>query len=289
MGKTFYIGDPHFGHEKILWLDNRPFRTVEEMDRTLILNWQDAVTDGDTVVVLGDMFWKTVPDERRRAIMAQLPGEKILIQGNHDTGWTEGWSAVYEARTAYDGDTEVYMSHYPCVAFPDFYKNAVHLYAHVHVSFEMNLAEHVKSVLEDLYLKPCRMYNTGCMMPWMGYTPRTLEEIEAGYEKYKGMALEQPKPEISRILTLSSAHVTEKAAEMLEREPDLNAMGLSVYEKSAKDGEAYGWYVYLPGETQASVPDCLRRCIETARGLGCGILCLDSDGPEYPGLETYDW
>lgn len=289
MGKIFYIGDPHFGHEKILWLDNRPFRTVEEMDQALIRNWQDAVTENDIVIVLGDMFWKTVPEDRRRGIMSQLPGQKILIRGNHDGDDGAGWSAVYDARTLDDDGTQVYLSHYPTVAFPDFYKGAAHLYAHVHVSFEASLAEHVRQTLEDLYLKPCRMYNAGCMMPWMGYTPRTLEEIETGCKRYLDSLYGQPKPEITKVLTLSSGHISETTAEKLDREPELDAMGLSVYSKSIGDGESYGWLIYLTGDTPDNAPDDLRRCIEAAKALGCGILCLDSDGPEYPGLETYDW
>ena len=31
--------------------------------------------------------------------------------------------------------------------------------------------------MTDLYTKECRMYNVGCMMPWMDYTPRTLDWI----------------------------------------------------------------------------------------------------------------
>ena len=290
MGKTFYIGDLHFGHEKILWLDNRPFKTVQEMDQALIRNWQDAVTDEDTVIVLGDMFWKTVDKQARAGIMSRLPGRKILIWGNHDDDLADGWSEIYGSVTMLDGGTRVYLNHYPCISFPGFYKGDVHLYAHVHVSFESNLAEHVKSVLEDLYLKPCRMYNVGCMMPWMGYTPRTLEEIEAGYKKFLNGLYGQRKPEIARMLTLSSGHISEETAQKLDREPDTDDMSLCVYEKSAKGGEPYGWYIQVPPDTDPdSIPDDLKRCIEIARAQGCSVLCLDSDGPEYPGLETYDW
>ena len=37
--------------------------------------------------------------------------------------------------------------------------------------------ERVKYEMEVLYDKPCHMYNVGCMMPYMGHRPRTLEEI----------------------------------------------------------------------------------------------------------------
>ena len=34
-------------------------------------------------------------------------------------------------------------------------------------------------MMEELYEKECRMFNVGCMMPWMDYTPRTLDQIIA--------------------------------------------------------------------------------------------------------------
>ena len=40
------------------------------------------------------------------------------------------------------------------------------------------MVEHDKMLLEELYCRKCNMFNIGAMMPWMNYTPRTLEEIE---------------------------------------------------------------------------------------------------------------
>ena len=31
--------------------------------------------------------------------------------------------------------------------------------------------------MTSLYDKPCQMFNVGCMLPYMDYTPRTLDEI----------------------------------------------------------------------------------------------------------------
>ena len=39
MGKIFYIADTHFGHQNIILFDNRPFFSIEEMERELINNW----------------------------------------------------------------------------------------------------------------------------------------------------------------------------------------------------------------------------------------------------------
>ncbi len=55
---NYYIADTHFGHNNILRLSNRPFNTIEEMDRTIIVNWNSRVTDRDDVYILGDFSYK---------------------------------------------------------------------------------------------------------------------------------------------------------------------------------------------------------------------------------------
>lgn len=82
MGKTFLIADLHFGDEGIIRYENRPFGSVEEMDRTLIGNWNRTVSEEDTVFVLGD-FSRYGEDEDRK-LLSELKGHKILILGNHD-------------------------------------------------------------------------------------------------------------------------------------------------------------------------------------------------------------
>ena len=54
----FYIADTHFGHEGIIKLDKRPFRSAGEMNETLINNWNSVVGKGHEVYIIGDMFWK---------------------------------------------------------------------------------------------------------------------------------------------------------------------------------------------------------------------------------------
>lgn len=52
--RKLYISDWHYGHNNILAFDNRPFKTVEEMNAALVERWNAAVHPGDTVYVLGD-------------------------------------------------------------------------------------------------------------------------------------------------------------------------------------------------------------------------------------------
>lgn len=82
MGKIFYIADYHFGHANVIRFDKRPFNSAEEMDKTMIDNWNDVVGKDDTVYILGDFCWNT--EERWIEILDQLNGKKVLIRGNHD-------------------------------------------------------------------------------------------------------------------------------------------------------------------------------------------------------------
>ena len=81
-GDLFFTSDPHFGHKNIIKYANRPFKNIKEHDKALIENWNDVVTDNDTVICQGD--FSLTKDDYTREIMGKLHGKKILIRGNHD-------------------------------------------------------------------------------------------------------------------------------------------------------------------------------------------------------------
>ena len=53
-------------------------------------NWQAKVKDGDTVVLPGDFSWATKLEDTLEdfRFLASLPGEKIMLKGNHDYWWS---------------------------------------------------------------------------------------------------------------------------------------------------------------------------------------------------------
>ena len=179
MGKKFYIADWHYDHANILAFDNRPFKTIQEMNETLIERWNNAVSAGDTVYVLGDMFWckasEAVP------VLNKLNGQKFLIKGNHDRcnsgEFIKKFVKVTEYLEVEDNGRNVVLCHYPIPCFKNHFYGWYHLYGHVHNSFEANMMEHNKYLMEELYSKQCNMFNVGAMMPYINYTPRTLDEI----------------------------------------------------------------------------------------------------------------
>lgn len=78
--KAFFIADTHFGDDNIRRYENRPFQDVEEMNATLINNWNSVVSNGDCVYVLGDF----AVDGCEKEFLSKLNGKKYLIKGNHD-------------------------------------------------------------------------------------------------------------------------------------------------------------------------------------------------------------
>lgn len=77
----WFTSDLHLGHENILKLNHRPFATIDEMDETLIRNWNGKVHRDDTVYIVGDILWGK---RRVASYLSRLNGKKHLIFGNHD-------------------------------------------------------------------------------------------------------------------------------------------------------------------------------------------------------------
>lgn len=187
MSRKFYISDLHFGHKNILGFDNRPFFDIEQMNNELIHRWNSVVSNGDIVYILGDMFWCTPKDAT--PIMEQLNGQKFLVKGNHDRWHDAKFDKLFVKIDEYmeveDNGRKVVLCHYPIPCFKNHFYGWVHLYGHVHNSFEWNMMEHQRFLMEELYDRQCNMINVGAMMPWMDYTPRTLDEIETGYNTWR--------------------------------------------------------------------------------------------------------
>lgn len=180
MSRNFYIADTHFGHANVMKYDNRPWFTVYDMDNALIKNWNSVVTNEDTVYILGDISWYKTNETIK--ILDQLNGKKVLIKGNHDRYDQElakRFIKIADYLEIKDNGRDIVLCHYPIPCFKNHFYGWYHLYGHVHNSFEARMMEHCEREMTELYVKQCNMCNVGCMMPWMNYTPRTLDEIIA--------------------------------------------------------------------------------------------------------------
>lgn len=100
------------------------------------------------------------------------------------------------------------------------------------------------------------------------------------------------KPEITKMLTISTGHVTEETMEALSLESMVNKFGLPVYCKTTGDnGENYGVFIYLlPDHIDWNkIPGDLAPVMMFAIENNCGVLCLDRDGKELENFPTYEW
>ena len=73
----YFIADTHFSDENIIKYYHRPFTNAEGMDHTMIDNWNNKITDDDTVYLLGDVG--------NYKILDILLGHITVICGNHDS------------------------------------------------------------------------------------------------------------------------------------------------------------------------------------------------------------
>ena len=197
--KQLYISDTHFGHKNCLAFDARPFTSVEEMDKEMIKRWNNAVASEDHVYILGDFHWGKEPAWIE--VLEQLNGQKTLIRGNHDIDPQKSrkyFADVKEKKIIDDNGRKIVLNHEPIVCYRNHFYGWYHLYGHVHTSFEWNMMERDRYLMEQLYTRPCEMYNVGAMLPYMDYTPRTLDEIIEGYKKMKGKENEQEKEKEER-------------------------------------------------------------------------------------------
>jgi calcineurin-like phosphoesterase family protein len=161
MRKIFYISDTHFSHENIIKFDNRPFKSVEEMNNTMLENWNSVVRKEDVVCILGDFIWKFKDEDFE--FVKRLNGSKRLILGNHDRCKSAKFKNLFESITRYekikDGDKTIVLCHYPIVAYEGSYNGRnLHFYGHVHTTKEADIVlDCIKNNKSEEH--PMLMYN----------------------------------------------------------------------------------------------------------------------------------
>ncbi len=80
MNKIYLIANTHFNHNNIIKYCNRPFKDIEEMNKSIINNWNSIVDKDDIVYHLGDfLLGDNISD-----FVSKLNGKIYLVRGNHD-------------------------------------------------------------------------------------------------------------------------------------------------------------------------------------------------------------
>jgi calcineurin-like phosphoesterase family protein len=121
----WFTSDQHFGHENIIKYCDRPFESVEEMDRVMVKRWNERVEPNDKVYHLSDFCLKTkIP---AAATLGRLNG-RIRILSNpwhHDRRWLPTFPQVRPFSGTYPGPARsdgIYSkSNHPLILLPPVY------------------------------------------------------------------------------------------------------------------------------------------------------------------------
>lgn len=145
MSKVFFTSDLHLGNANIIGYENRPWKTVEEMDTALLYLWNNVVDDDDHVYVLGDFCFKGA--KRAAYYLSCLAGHIHLVRGNHDHFMSqqsfESWKWNSDAgervtdegwyKHIHLGDKELVLCHFPIMYWDGMDdRGSIHLYGHMH-------------------------------------------------------------------------------------------------------------------------------------------------------------
>lgn len=103
----YFTSDLHFGHKNIINACRRPFHSVENMEKLLIMNWNELVTPKDDVWILGDFSF--AKKAKTAEIAWKLNGHKKLVRGNHEHESNAFYSSIFEE--VYDFGKEIKVLH----------------------------------------------------------------------------------------------------------------------------------------------------------------------------------
>ena len=129
----FFTADTHFSHKNIIKFCKRPFKDINEMNESLISNWNARVSKTDLVYHLGDFGFGDLSE-----ILRRLNGDIILILGSHDKN-------IYDYKNRFklitplltiNLETPITLCHYAMRVWSHSHYNSWHLYGHSHGGLE---------------------------------------------------------------------------------------------------------------------------------------------------------
>jgi len=166
----FVFSDPHFDSERIIENAKRPFGNVQEMNNTIIKNYNSIVCRNDICYWLGDIMYDATKEKVRRIIF-NMPGRKYLIMGNHDRNHSENWwldcgfDRVF-AHPVYIAEQYIMLSHEPLPEFGNMPKIA-NYHGHIHINdYDFPVHDHhINVCVEKTNYGPILLTNPFCRKP----------------------------------------------------------------------------------------------------------------------------
>ena len=135
--KVFFTSDTHFNHANIIRFCSRPFKNVEEMDETMIANWNRVVGENDIVFHLGDFCMGG--STKWTNVLNRLNGKIYLIIGNHDMknlkqSCSDRFEKVAMQMYIEVDKQKIYLNHCPFLCYGGAYRDTWQLFGHVHTN-----------------------------------------------------------------------------------------------------------------------------------------------------------
>lgn len=139
MSKVWVTSDLHFGHKNIAKYcpsTRGHFSDVDHMNKSIVEQWNSVVSTMDTVYIIGDFAFMK-PVDAISTVYA-LNGEKILIEGNHDTKlletseFREAFVEVHKYLEIEHNKNKIVMFHYPIYDHNQAARGSIMLHGHKH-------------------------------------------------------------------------------------------------------------------------------------------------------------
>lgn len=176
--KRFITADYHLGHFNIIKYCDRPFKTLEEMNETIIKNHNERVKPEDEVYYVGDFCFKNSPGGKMgegvpiksEYWLSKLNGKFIFIRGNHDRN--NSLKVITVASHIKYGKNIIHLVHNPDFVDMDC---KINLVGHVHNYWKFKRIKRGDKVTDAI--------NVGVDMN--KFRPVTFEEVFVSYECWK--------------------------------------------------------------------------------------------------------
>ena len=174
--KYLFSSDYHLGHANIIKYCNRPFKSLEQMNKTIIRNHNERVKKDDIVFHIGDFCFKNSSSKKGEGIRttaqeweSKLNGKIIHIKGNHDKN--NSTKTIIERMVIGYGGKRINLVHRPEHCDVDYNINFT---GHVHQNWEIERIRHAFLFTDCI--------NVGVDV-WR-FMPVTFEEINKRYAKW---------------------------------------------------------------------------------------------------------
>ena len=134
----WFSSDWHLGHANVIRFSDRPFKSVEEMNKEIIRRMFAPMKKGDDLYLLGDLSWS---EEGYEMIFAEADRKGVNIHwilGNHDQKeyrkYRNRVKSITDYREIKVQGHSVTLCHYPMLTWNKSHFDAWMLFGHHHTS-----------------------------------------------------------------------------------------------------------------------------------------------------------